>query len=273
MSESPLLVFDFDGVICNSIHDSMMTGLNTYTAMVPDHNLPLETPLRPEEVAGFESSNPEFFQYFSELMPLGRRAEDYFIIIGIIDRGEAGRVKGQSDFDGIKANIPSIQLDRFQNAFYKTRLQLAESDPAAWSALFPPFEGVNRALEILTNRFRFAIATAKDRTSVHFQLKAFHLMRFFDDDMIFDKDFAAQKRDALIAISRNTSTDFSDIHFIDDKLNHLMGCLDLGIHCYLAAWGFNSEREHRSALSAGITLLALEDLPKLSTSCSPDRMH
>jgi phosphoglycolate phosphatase-like HAD superfamily hydrolase len=263
MSGNRLLVFDFDGVICNSIHDSMMTGLNTYIKLVPNHNLPVKGPLKPEDVAGFEESNPGFFQIFSEFMPLGRRAEDYFIIIGIIDRGETGSIKGQSDFDGFKANIPVRQLDRFHKAFYRTRAELRESDPSAWSALFPPFEGVEEALETLLDRFRFAIATAKDRMSVHFQLKAFNLQRFFTDDMIFDKDYATQKADALRAIAGKTGTGFNDIHFIDDKLNHLTGCLDLGVHCYLATWGFNSEREHRAALSAGIALLTLEDLPKL----------
>ena len=40
-----ILVFDFDGVIANSIHESFMTAINTYIQIVPDHSLPILNPL------------------------------------------------------------------------------------------------------------------------------------------------------------------------------------------------------------------------------------
>ena len=41
----PVIAFDFDGVISNSIHDSFVTAINSYLAFVPGHNLPVSSPI------------------------------------------------------------------------------------------------------------------------------------------------------------------------------------------------------------------------------------
>lgn len=263
MTRKPLLIFDFDGVLCNSIHDSMMTALNTYIRLVPSHRLPLDIPLTPDRVFSFEASHPVFFQQFSDLMPLARRAEDYFLIIGLIEQGETGQISGQSDFDGARANVPVQQLDRFYDAFYETRHRMRESDPHAWSRLFTSFDGIADTIRDLKHRFRFAIVTAKDKKSVLFQLKAFRIKSLFRTEMILDKDSAPSKREAIIALQKKTGIPYTAMHFIDDKVNHLMSVQDLGVRCYLAAWGFNGERERQAAASSGIALLHLNDLPDL----------
>jgi hypothetical protein len=64
----------------------------------------------------------------------------------------------------------------------------------------------------------------------------------------------------MLRLQKKQQVDFSQIHFIDDKVSHLLAVKDLGNHCYLACWGFNSEREIRIALKEGFTPIQLEDL-------------
>ena len=42
-------------------------------------------------------------------------------------------------------------------------------------------------------------------------------------------------------------TEYAELTFVDDKLNHLETVAPLGVRCVLAAWGYNGERERRAA--------------------------
>ena len=48
-----IIAFDFDGVLCNSIHDSICTALNSYLKCVDIHTLPINKPLLTSEVFPF----------------------------------------------------------------------------------------------------------------------------------------------------------------------------------------------------------------------------
>jgi hypothetical protein len=86
------------------------------------------------------------------------------------------------------------------------------------------------------------------------------LSEYFRPDNILDKDFAPTKREHFIKFHENHGTPYSAMHFIDDKVSHLIKVVDLGVNCYLATWGFNGEREHRIAEDHGCRLLTLQTL-------------
>lgn len=263
ISNTQILVFDFDGVICNSIHDSLMTALNTYIQFVPDHTLPLEKPLEPDSLFLFEKNHEPLFNRFSKLMPMGNFAEDYFVFLRIIEEDKSEKVKDQASFNSFKSSIPEEKLNSYQTLFYQYRTHLQESDPKSWANLLPPFPGIVEAIQTLSQRFLCAIATSKDKGSVDILLRSYGLVPYFHPENILDKDFAKSKREHLIRFHKEHNIPFKNIHFIDDKVLHLASVKDLGIHAYLALWGFNTEREHKIARDNGLTLLRLEDLPHL----------
>jgi len=258
-----ILVFDFDGVISNSIHESFMTALNAYIKFVPDHSFPLKKPLELDAVFQFEKKYPEVFKQFFQLMPMGNRAEDYLIILLLIDRKETGKVTDQSEFDEFKGTIPIEIQEEFHKAFYESRLSFRQEYPAVWMEMHKPFPGIVDAVRSLSQRFLLTIATSKDRASVDILLQHYGLSRYFKPENILDKDFAKSKRFHLTRFQKEHRVSFESIHFIDDKVLHLVSVKDLGVNCYLAAWGFNTEREHKIAIKEGFTLLSLEDLKKL----------
>jgi phosphoglycolate phosphatase-like HAD superfamily hydrolase len=262
-SNTQILVFDFDGVICNSIHDSLMTALNTYIQFVPEHTLPLDNPLEPDSLFLFEKNHEPLFNRFSKLMPMGNFAEDYFVFLRIIEKDKSEKVKDQASFNIFKSSIPEEKLNAYQTLFYRYRTHLQESDPESWAYLLPPFPGIVEAIQTLSQRFLCAIATSKDRRSVDILLRSYGLGPYFRPENILDKDFAKSKREHLIQFHKEHDTPFKNIHFIDDKILHLTSVKDLGIRAYLALWGFNTERERRIARENGLTPLLLEDLPQL----------
>ena len=258
-----ILVFDFDGVISNSVHESFMTALNAYIKFVPDHNLPLNEPLKSDGVFQFEKEHPEVFKQFFQLMPMGNRAEDYLLILLLIDRQETRKVTNQSEFDAFKETIPVEIQESFHKAFYESRTSFRQQYPTVWIKMHRPFPGIVDAVQILSQRFLLAIATSKDRASVDILLEHYKLSPYFRPENILDKDFAKSKRFHLTRFQKEHGVPFKNIHFIDDKVLHLVSVKDLGVNCYLALWGFNTEREHKVAVKEGFTLLNLEDLGKL----------
>ncbi len=258
-----ILVFDFDGVICNSIHDSFATALNTYIHLINDHTLPISTPLVSDKVIEFEKTFPKIFKSFSDLMPLANCAEDYFVLLSLIDHNQTNQIHDQNDFNDFKKNFSPDRLNEYHKAFYQIRTQMREADLEKWLDLLQPFPGIPDTVRSLSNEFTLAISTSKDRPSVIILLDRYGLSECFQSENIFDKDRSRSKRDHMIRLREKQQVGFSRIHFIDDKVSHLLAVRDLGVHNYLACWGFNSEREVRIALKEGFTPIQLKDLGQI----------
>ncbi len=258
-----LVAFDFDGVISNSIYDSMMTAVNTYIECVSDHRLPVDGPLNAHSVFTLEEQNPDFFQRFVGLMPLGNFAQDYYVFLTILQSDEDVLAITQEQFDGIRESLSESDRVAYNARFYEKRCAMQTSDPESWSTLLPPFSGIVESVPILSQRSQIGIATSKDIQSVTILLDKYELTSFFPKENILDKDFADSKRDHLIHFHESLDIPFESIHFIDDKVSHLIGVMDLGVQAHLSTWGFNGEREHEIARKHGLNLLRIEDLPRL----------
>ena len=179
MHSEKLLIFDFDGVICNSIHDSFMTALNTYAELIPDHSLPWKKNTDPQSIFLFKKQNPLLFDQFSKLMPLGNFAEDYFIIARLLETQKVPTIQNQEDFESFKKSLPADQLRMYSETFYRNRVQMQEETPELWASLLPGFPGLQKSIPLLSKRFKLAIATSKDMRSVQILLKQYHLDKYF----------------------------------------------------------------------------------------------
>jgi phosphoglycolate phosphatase-like HAD superfamily hydrolase len=260
----PLLVLDFDGVISDSLHDSYVTSLNVYLLAEKTHSLPLTAPLDPpDRIFDFEKEQPHVFGEFKRLIPMGNRAEDYFVIWRLIGSGTTEDVRSQSDFNRIKERIPREVLDAYGRDFYSVRRERQENNPDEWSSLSPVFEGIPAAFHSLSARYDLAIATSKDIRSITLLLKRYGITSFFKPEFILDKDFSYSKKDHLLYFHEKFGIPLDRMHFIDDKVLHLLAVKDLGVKGYLALWGYNTPHEHEMASKAGFRLLNLEDLKTL----------
>lgn len=261
----PLIVFDFDGVISNSIHDSYLTAMNSYIDFMPNHQLPLKQRIDPPQaVFDFEAEYPKLFDEFRHLLPFGNRAEDYFVFMQAMDKRFSDSIQTQDDFNRFKQSLDKEKMNSYHLAFYGLRLSRQKADPEEWSQLLPAFEGMVQTIQALTLRANVAIATSKDLYSVHLQLDHYGLRDYFPSDFILDKEYSHSKRDHLTHFHTEHKIPFENMHFIDDKFLHLLSVDDLPVHKYLAGWGYNSRREHQQTLEHGYTLLHLDQLPNIA---------
>jgi len=258
-----MAVLDFDGVICDSFYDSILTACNTYINMFPGHRLPVTSALRGKEVFGFAEKNRLFAKQFHDLMPLGNFAHDYYVILNILENHAFSEIRDQQSFDTYKERCSADRIDEFQKKFYELRSSMQTQHPREWTEQNPPFPGVVSAVRALSERCTLAVATSKDFRSVAMLMESYGISGLFNAENILDKDYARSKREHLETFARQHNVEYNRIHFIDDKLLHLVSAADLGVNLYLSTWGFNTDREWAEAKSRGFSLLTIDGLQTL----------
>jgi phosphoglycolate phosphatase-like HAD superfamily hydrolase len=249
-----VLALDFDGVICDSAREVYLVGVRAYTSFFPESRLAHE--LAPGWLTAPESPSASY-RAFSELSPLGNRAEDFGVALRAVDLGV--EIPDQPAYDAFYRSLDPAWLADFHSRFYEQRAALRDLDLDRWLGLHAPFRRFIEILDRVAEHTRLAIATAKDGTSVRLLLDRFGIAALFDPDLILDKDVGVQKTDHLRQLADRAGVGFSDITFVDDKLNHLQRAAGLGVRTVLAGWGYNSAREHELARSLGIPVATLDD--------------
>jgi phosphoglycolate phosphatase-like HAD superfamily hydrolase len=248
-----LLALDFDGVISNSAPEAFVVALRTYVAMKeksvlrdPSARVSGEAAPALDVVRGHELYRP-----FLDLMPLGNRAEDYAVVLAAVETGR--ELSDQAAYDVFRAEIDLEWLRDYHKRFYKVRARLSSSDPEGWLRLMSPYEPFLGVLRRRKDDVVLSVATAKDRGSVRKLLAAYGI-----DGL--DKETGVSKSAHLEHLQRKFGWKFSDMAFIDDKVNHLDDVGRLGVRCALATWGFNGPREEALARAAGYLVCTLDDV-------------
>jgi phosphoglycolate phosphatase-like HAD superfamily hydrolase len=239
------LVLDFDGVISDSARESFAVSVGSYLALRPDSSLG-------------ERDRDELYDEFVELMPLGNRAEDYGTTLIALESRSA--LPDQESYDAFRRSQDSAWLERYHRRFYEIRLEMADADLDAWRALMRPYDPFVEILHRRSGAASYAIATAKDRRSVDVLLRAYGIVDLFPPHLIMDKEAGENKTGHLRQLRDVLELDFSEMIFVDDKVNHLDAVAPLGVRCALAAWGYNGRREHELAADRGYLVCRLEDV-------------
>ncbi len=252
-----ILALDFDGVICDSAQEVFLVGLRTFRDLSPDSAL----------VARFLVGSPsdreldDLFSAFSDVLPLGNRAEDFGVALRAIDNNV--EITDQQDYDRYYASLEPEWLRSFHQRFYEQRAALRDHDRDAWIRLHAAYSGFTDQLAAFARFVRLAVVTAKDRTSARLLLAHFELDALFEDEMILDKETGVRKSGHLRALQARSCLPFNEITFIDDKVNHLLEVSDLGVGRVLAGWGYNTEREHGIARDHAIPVATFENVRRV----------
>jgi phosphoglycolate phosphatase-like HAD superfamily hydrolase len=255
-----LLALDFDGVISNSAPEAFVVALQTYVAMKAKTALS-----GPSARVSGEAAPPldvvrghELYRPFLDLMPLGNRAEDYAVILAAVESGR--ELSDQAAYDSFREGIDLRWLRDYHKRFYQLRAQLSSSDPEGWLRLMSPYESFLDVLRRRKNDAVLSVATAKDRGSVRKLLRAYGIDDLFPEDHVLDKETGVGKSAHLEHLQGKFGWQFSDMTFVDDKVNHLDEVGRLGVRCALATWGFNGRREEVLARAAGYLVCTLDDV-------------
>jgi len=216
-----IIVFDFDGVVCDSTDECMVTSWNAWEKWNKREGFR-------NSVLGF---NKEYILSFREIRPRVRGAGEYYILCRSLSEGI--EINNQDKYDKLEKDWKDY-IEPFKEAFFDSRERLRKINLEAWIDLHPVFYDVIETMKVLNRQNRLYIATLKDSKSVKLILKKQGLV--IEDQKLLDQSQIKTKLQALNIFRGNIGCSKNDIVFIDDNVTHLLEPKKSGYNVYLTKW-------------------------------------
>lgn len=224
----PIVAMDFDGVICDSIDECLLTAHNAY------HHLEGDTSIT-QDVGALD---PEFVTRFRHLRYLVRPASEYWVLVHWLKTDG-----GMLEVDRFEQLVIEYRdtLIEFESAFFQARVQLRSAGAAHWADLHLPYEEFSSGWHAVRAACTIHLVTTKDLESVR------HFNRSWDlgleDDHLWTHERACSKAWAIRQIATNEGCSPSEIAFVDDDPRHLRDVSVTGACCFWASWGYSGTAE------------------------------
>ena len=224
MAELPkIVVFDFDGVVCDSTNECMVTSWNAWEKWND----------REDFRRSLERFSSDEIVRFRNLRPRVRGAGEYYILRRSLEEGRL--IADQSTYDRFEEKWRE-HLQPFKKVFFEMRNRLRRENLDDWIGLHQIFSDVIKVMRRLHRENRLYVATLKDEESVRFILEKQGLV--LPPDHLLDQSQIKSKLQALNRFLEQTGCEKDDLVFIDDNVTHLLEPKSEGFKVYLAAWNF-----------------------------------
>ena len=243
-----VLALDFDGVIANSQMECLFVGFNSYL------KLHKNTKLFDGEEFTFNNFNKTIKKHrktakkYKKLRPYVIDAFCYYVVAHIIEKKII--IRNQNEYNNIRKKLIK-KYDKYVKYFYNERYNLQTKNYEKWLELEIPFKKAINGIKRLENQYKITIATNNNRRSISGFLEKYKI----NPEVIADSSISTDKKKQLAYIKNSLKVKFNEIHFVDDNVGHFPKLLKLGIHCYLATWGYNTKKQHEEAKRLGAVLL------------------
>ena len=234
----PTYLVDFDGVICDSRFECMITSFVAYRRLFDRRREPFTAACIPAGAA----------ELFTRHRYLARTAREFSLLWELID---AGKSLSDEEWARARAAADEAALARFHDAFYSARYEWVENDLPGWLAIHRFFPQMQMALARWLSQGRAHIVSSKDSRSILTLLK--------HDDVDIDESLVlgCEGGDKIEHFRRLREAIGSDMVFIDDNVENLQIARDSGIAGQLASWGYTSEALIETARREGFPVLTL----------------
>jgi len=239
-----ILALDFDGVIADSIEECLVSG----------HNAFAEFSHQPHLIHRLDGIDPMVVSESKRIRRYIRTGEDYVFIFMALHQKHA--IDSQQQFDAFKDENKSI-IPCFHELFYGQRRRFSQEDVQAWASLNPLYPGIKTFLQDHDQNSDLYIITSKQTEYAHLILEAHHI--HLDRTNSFQAAGSLTKGELIKRILQDRDLSAGQCHFIDDQVDTLLKVQQLGIHCYLAVWGYNDDEQAELAAQNGIEMLTLEN--------------
>jgi len=232
------LLWDFDGVICDSLDECLLTSYNAFLQYKKGKGGSIRNP------GDIPESVKDFYYHTRQYV---RRPGEYLTLYEAFEAGK--RLDDYSHFrDFLSKHKQSIQ--GYEEDFIKARERLRQNGMSEWLDLHHGYPWVNEKWEKLKKNFEFYIVSNKDRQSIFLILE--HLGLGIEDENIFGKEFSIHKARIIEHILSKQRIPRKDVYFIDDHYSHLLDVASLGIRLFFATWGYGKPETYGNA---GVILL------------------
>jgi phosphoglycolate phosphatase-like HAD superfamily hydrolase len=222
MGTAPLLVLDFDGVICDSLPECYVSSWHAYHGLSGDE--------RPER-APLDS-----FGRFSAQRPFIRSGEDYLLIQDLLSRGRSAG--SQAEFDALVREAGPDRMARYKDALYRARETLLAESPDYWYRLNRIYPHMRDGLGRLDSAAEVYVLSTKRPAFIVKILEAAGL-GLPADRVLYS---GARRKDEMIRELMG-ARGAAAAAFVDDQVDHFSGSpawpRERGaIDCLLATWGY-----------------------------------
>ncbi len=233
---------DFDGVICDSRAECMITSYNAYRTVVFGSTRDCF-----DENVIPEKDREKFVAY----RYLVRIAEEYKLLWDlifskrVISNGLPLSSQTKSDKDS---------LDLFKKAYLEKRYLWMNHDLESWLMHNKLFDGIVEKVKDLNSNKLVSIVSAKDEKSIRTILESNGIP--IPEKSVYGNEYG-DKDDILKNIIEFHNTE--DIVFIDDNLDNVLTAQKFGIPSYLASWGYLSDGTLKKAKKEQVRIIDRED--------------
>jgi phosphoglycolate phosphatase-like HAD superfamily hydrolase len=214
-----LVFLDFDGVICDSILETLVSSWKGYYLM-RDEEQPRAMPVT-------------YLQQFKKLRPYVRAGEDFMLIHELI----AGKIPidSQQDFDDRLAERSEGRLNRYRESFYAARRAILANDREYWIGLNKLYPHVAQCLIDWASSSSLYILSTKRTEFIVEILTAKGIP--LDQSRVLSCE-AREKKDTILRTLASLGRERA--LFVDDQIDHLASnsARDPRITGCLASWGY-----------------------------------
>jgi len=254
-----ILALDFDGVIVDSVLDSLFVSRNAYLRFYgPGKKKYFGAELFTFE--NWEETKKQYqkeIKYYRTLRPYIRGATDYGLIQKLIEENKS--IKNQEEFDNYRKTV-KFDFEAYEKEFYKERERLQNINYRAWFNLEPPYpkaiEGIKKLLE---EGIKIVIATSNRRKAIAKSFTPEYFGFTIKPEDILDKRFGENKSEQMKHIVKSYNIKFEKIYFVDDQVNHLIQTKTLGVKVFLAGWSYATDIQKEEARKQNIPIIEREE--------------
>jgi len=237
-----VIVFDFDGVIVDSVCESFLISIDVYNEMGGN----LEKSKKNEET-------------YKKARHFVKHDECNYTLFRMIEKNpdiDFDNVM-QEEFDAAKGR-DSQKAVVFAAKFREHRDKMRQEDLDGWISIHAPYSGVPEAINEISKSHKIFLATARDKRSAELILAKYGID--IKPENIISRDVSTNKGIQLKFICKNFGVEMNNIVFIEDMYEQLKPLKELGIIRAMAEWGYSTEEERRNAEKDGIRLVKKGEL-------------
>ncbi len=220
-TNEPLLALDFDGVICDSIDECLLTSYNAFYELEIDNVSKI-----PDDIRTY------FYKYRNYVRP----AREYYLIHKAYNKNL--QLMSFVTFNKLEKQYRN-ESKLFEKHFYKMRNYL-KKDEENWLSLHRIYDHI-REFFLFYNK-KFFIVTNKDKDSIETLSEYFGFRKFIWD--IYSKELSIKKEDLfnMIFLNYRKHLENNKLVYVDDNEWHLADIQHLTIEIYFAKWGYSGKQ-------------------------------
>lgn len=254
-----MLIFDFDGVLINSLDEVTLTAYNAVTGEQVTSLAELPTTL-----VGLFQHNRFHVQPIGDAIILMNWCLNNY-------RNRSEQILNPHEYEALISDATVSITDRTLR-IYETRSQFIASDPECWLALHQPYQPLWGEL-IQRQKYTFVILTNKNRDA------ALRLCQHFGLNIHAVDVYSGDHGTSKVKNMRQIQKRFADqpFYFIDDSVKNLQELENSAnaenkmIRLLLASWGYTGPRDEKIAQKYGYPVLNQKELIALLDKDRPKK--